>query len=110
MDHRVTNWLTIAACQELIKTKEIDPKTIVLTSLPFGRPEPQPTPYNFAKFEVHLSGQSAALKQEIAWFYQTQYGNQAEAEIKTLAELPRSENYLQITDWQEHDGWNASKN
>jgi hypothetical protein len=89
-----------------MKTKEIDPQTVVLANQPYGAGGLKSAPYKYENFAVHLSGEAAALKQEMSWIYQTQDGNQAEAERKTLAELPRHEKYLRITDWQEHGGWN----
>jgi LmbE family N-acetylglucosaminyl deacetylase len=106
LDHRVTNWLTIEACRELLKTKQMDPQTVILTNPPYGVGSSKSAPYKYENFTVHLSGEAAALKQEMSWAYQTQSGNRAEVERKDLAELPRAEQYLRITDWQEHDGWN----
>ncbi len=106
LDHRVADWLTIEACHELLKTKEIDPQTVVLTNLPSGTASSPSAPYQYEKYGVYVSGEAAARKQEMAWVYQTQNGNRAEVERKNLAELPRVENYLRIVDWQEHAGWN----
>jgi LmbE family N-acetylglucosaminyl deacetylase len=106
LDHRAANWFAIKACQELLKTKEIDPQTIILTSLPFGAGDSNSAPYHYENFEINLSGEAAALKQEMGWIYQTQNGNQAEAERKSLAEIPREEKFLRIMDWQEHGGYN----
>jgi LmbE family N-acetylglucosaminyl deacetylase len=106
VDHRAANWFVIKACQDLLKTKEIDPQTVVLAAPAIGGGGLKPAPYKYESVVVHLSGEAAALKQETAWFYQTQNGNQSEAARKTLAELPREEKYLRITDWQEHEGWN----
>jgi len=110
VDHRVTNWLTIEACHELLKTKEIDPQTVVLANQPYGAGGSKSAPYQYENFVVHLSGEAAELKQEMGWVYQTQNGNQAEAEKKSLADLPREEKHLRITDWQEHAGWNEGVN
>ncbi len=100
------NWFAIKACQELLKTKGLDPQTTVLAGEAGGAEGSKPAPFKYENFVVHLSGEAAALKQEMAWMYQSQDGNQAEARRKTLAELPREENYFRITDWQEHAGWN----
>ena len=108
VDHRTANWFAIKACQELLKTKVLDPQTIVLADQAYGPGGFKPAPYKYENFVVHLSGEAAALKQEMAWIYQSQDGNQAEAERKTLAELPREEKYLRIMDWQEHEGWNEA--
>jgi len=110
VDHRVANWFTIEACHELLKTKEIDPQTVVLADLAYGAGGSKSAPYKYENFVVHLGGEAAALKQEMAWIYQTQNGNQAETEKKPLAELPRDEKHLRITDWQEHAGWNEGVN
>ena len=106
VDHRVANWLTIEACHELLKTKEMDLQTVVLANQPYGAGGFKSAPYKYENFVVHLSGEAAALKQEMSWIYQTQNGNQADAEKQNLADLPRDEKYIRITDWQEHDGWN----
>ena len=55
---------------------------------------------------VYLSGEAAALKQEMSWVYQSQDGNLAEGMKKTFSELPRQEEHVRILDWQEHEGWN----
>ena len=106
VDHRAANWLTIEACHQLLKSKEIDPQTVVLANRSSGPGSSKSAPYQYENFEVHLSGEAAALKQEMSWVYQTQDGNQAEADRKTMAELPREEKHLRIVDWQEHAGWN----
>ena len=106
MVHRAANWFALKACQELLKTKGLDPQTTLLAGEAGGAEGSQPAPFKYENFVVHLSGEAAALKQEMAWMYQSQDGNQAEARRKTLAELPREENYFRITDWQEHAGWN----
>jgi LmbE family N-acetylglucosaminyl deacetylase len=106
MDHRAANWFALKACQELVKTKALDPQTTLLAAQMVEGGGSKPAPFKYEKFVVHLSGEAAALKQEMAWIYQSQDGNPAEAERKTLAELPREENYLRIMDWQEHAGWN----
>ena len=106
VDHRTANWFAIKACQELLKQKALDPQTIVLADQVYGAGGFKPAPYKYENFVVHLSGEAAALKQEVTWIYQSQDGNLAEGEKKTLAELPREEKHLRIMDWQEHEGWN----
>jgi LmbE family N-acetylglucosaminyl deacetylase len=108
MDHRAANWFAIKACQELLKTKEIDPQTVVLANLPFGAGDSISAPYHYENFAINLSGEAAALKQEMAWIYQTQNGNQAEAQKRSFAEIPREEKFLRILDWQEHSGYNET--
>ncbi len=55
---------------------------------------------------MHLSGEAAALKQEMGWIYQSQDGNLSEGMRQTFDELPREEVHYRIVDWQEHAGWN----
>jgi LmbE family N-acetylglucosaminyl deacetylase len=107
-DRRTASWFAIKACQELLKAKGLDPQTVVLADQMKGAGDIKPAPYKYENFVVHLGGEAAALKQEMAWLYQSRDGNQAESQRKTLAELPREENHLRIMDWQEHEGWNEA--
>jgi LmbE family N-acetylglucosaminyl deacetylase len=109
VDHRTANWFAIKACQALLKGKGLDPQTVVLADQVYGSGGFKPAPYKYENFVVHLSGEAAALKQEMTWIYQSQDGNLAEGERKTLAELPREEKHLRIVDWQEHEGWNEQE-
>jgi LmbE family N-acetylglucosaminyl deacetylase len=106
VDHRTANWFVIKACQSLLKEKVLDPQTVVLADQLYGAGGFKPAPYKYEDFVLHLSGEAAALKQEASWIYQSQDGNLAEGNKKTLAELPREEKHLRILDWQEHEGWN----
>ncbi len=106
VDHRTANWFSIKACQELLKAKAIDPQTIVLADQVYGAGGFKPAPYKYENYVIHLSGEAAALAQEASWIYQSQDGNLAEGNKKTLAELPREEKHLRIMDWQDHEGWN----
>lgn len=106
VDHRATNWFVIKACQELLREKRIDPKTIILADQSYGAGGFKPAPYHYEKFVVYLSGEAAALKQEMGWIYQSQDGNLAEGMKKTFAELPREEIHYRIVDWEEREGWN----
>jgi LmbE family N-acetylglucosaminyl deacetylase len=105
-DQRAASWFAIRTCQALVRSKVLDPQTVLLADETAGEGNSNPAPYKYEVFVLHLSGEAAALKQEAAWFYQSQNGNQLEDERKTLAELPRQERHLHITDWQEHEGWN----
>jgi len=106
VDHRTTNWFVIKACQELLKQKLIDPGTVVLGDQVYGSGGFKPAPYKYEPVTIHLSGEAAALKQEMTWIYQSQDGNLAEGAKQTFAELPREEKHVRIVDWQEHEGWN----
>ncbi len=106
VDHRTANWFAIKACQALLAQKRIDPDTTVLADVSYGAGGFKPAPYQYEKLAVHLSGEAAALKQEMVWLYQSQDGNLDEGARRPLAELPREENHLRIVDWQDHEGWN----
>lgn len=106
VDHRVTNWFVIKACQELLREKKLDPKTVILADQAYGAGGFKPAPYRYEKAPVYLSGEVSALKGEMTWLYQSQDGNLAEGLRKTFAELPREEVHYRIADWQEHEGWN----
>jgi LmbE family N-acetylglucosaminyl deacetylase len=106
VDHRTTNWFVIKACQELLREKRIDPKTIIWGDRAYGAGGFKPAPYKYDRAVVYLSGEAASLKQEMGWIYQSQDGNLEEGMKKTLSELPRREEHLRILDWQEHEGWN----
>jgi LmbE family N-acetylglucosaminyl deacetylase len=106
VDHRTTNWFVVKACQELLKEKLLDPQTVVLADEAYGSGGFKPAPYKYESYVVHVSGEAAALKQEMGWIYQSQDGNLSEGERKTFSDLPREEKHLRIVDWQEHEGWN----
>jgi LmbE family N-acetylglucosaminyl deacetylase len=106
VDHRTANWFVIKACQELLREKHIDLNTTILADQAYGAGGYKPAPYHYEKYVVYLSGEAAALKQEMGWIYQSQDGNIDEGMKKTFVELPREEIHYRITDWQEHEGWN----
>jgi LmbE family N-acetylglucosaminyl deacetylase len=106
VDHRTTNWFAIKACQGLLREHRIDPQTIIWGDKAYGAGGFKPAPYKYEKVVVYLSGEAAALKQEMSWLYQSQDGNLDEGMKKTFSELPRQEEHVRIVDWQEHEGWN----
>ncbi len=106
VDHRTANWFVIKACQELLRENQIDPQTIVLADQSYGAGGFKPAPYRYERAIVYLSGEAAAMKQEMSWIYQSQDGNLSEGMRQTFAELPREEAHYRIMDWQEHAGWN----
>jgi LmbE family N-acetylglucosaminyl deacetylase len=108
VDHRTTNWFVVKACQNLLRQKKISPETLVLADQAYGAGGFKPAPYKYEPASVFLSGEAAALKQEMGWIYQSQDGNLAEGAKISLADLPRQEMHYRIVDWQEHEGWNAS--
>jgi len=106
VDHRVTNWLVVKACQELLREKQIDPQTVLLANDAYGAGGFKPAPYRYMKASVFLSGEAAALLEEMRWIYQSQGGNMSEGMRRTFAELAREEVHFRVVDWQEHAGWN----
>jgi len=105
-DHRTANWFVVKACQELLKENRVDPNTVILADQSYGAGGFKPAPYKYEKWPLYVSGEVAALKQEMSWIYQSQDGNLAEGIKKTFAELPREEVHYRIVDWQEQAGWN----
>jgi LmbE family N-acetylglucosaminyl deacetylase len=108
VDHRTTAWFTVKACQDLLRQKQISPETLVLADQAYGAGGFKPAPYKYANSPVFLSGEAAALKQEMSWIYQSQDGNLDEGAKQSLSELPRQEMHYRIVDWHEHEGWNES--
>ena len=106
VDHRTANWFTLKACQELARAGQLDRGTLVLADQAYGSGGYQPAPYQYEKYVVYLSGEAAALKQEMSWIYQSQDGNLDEGSKSTFAQLPRQEPHLRIADWPQHEGWN----
>ena len=106
VDHRTTNWFVIKACQGLLREHRIDPQTIIWGDKAYGAGGFKPAPYKYEKVVVYLSGEAAALKQEMSWIYQSQDGNLDEGMKKIFSELPRQEEHVRIVDWREHEGWN----
>ena len=106
VDHRTTNWFVIKACQGLLREHRIDPHTIIWGDKAYGAGGFKPAPYKYEEVVVYLSGEAAALKQEMSWIYQSQDGNLDEGMKKIFSELPRQEEHVRIVDWREHEGWN----
>lgn len=106
VDHRTANWFVVKACQELLHEHRIDPATLIVADQAYGAGGYHPAPYHYQRWVVHLSGEAAALKQEMSWIYQSQDGNLSEGMKRTFNELPREEVHYRILDWQQHEGWN----
>ncbi|MGH9469508.1 MAG: PIG-L family deacetylase [Terriglobia bacterium] len=106
VDHRTANWFVVKACQELLRERRIDPATVVVADQAYGAGGYHPAPYHYQRWVVHLSGEAAALKQEMSWIYQSQDGNLSEGMKRMFDELPREEVHYRILDWQQHEGWN----
>jgi LmbE family N-acetylglucosaminyl deacetylase len=106
VDHRTTNWFVVKACQELLREGKISAQTVILADQAYGAGGFKPAPYKYQDAPVYLSGEAAALKQEMSWIYQSQDGNLHEGAKETFDELPRVEMHYRIVDWPEHEGWN----
>lgn len=106
VDHRTANWFTLKACQELFKEGKLGRRTTILADRAYGSGGYKPAPYHYARYIVYLSGEVAALKQEMGWIYQSQDGNLDEGSKKTFQELSRQGLHERILDWHEHAGWN----
>ncbi len=108
VDHRVTSWFVLKACQELFREKKVDSSLTVLVDRAYGAGGFKPAPFQYDRYPAFLSGEAATLKQEMGWIYQSQDGNLAEGMRKTLSDLPRQEVHYRVTDWPLHEGWNES--
>ena len=106
VDHRTATWFVVKAADEMLKTHNLDPATVIWADMAYGSGGYKPAPYHFEPLKIYLSGEAAALKEEMGWLYQSQDGNINEGMRKTFREIPREEDHLRITDWQEHEGWN----
>ena len=94
---------------QLLREGGISSATILLTDQSYG-PGPQAhAPYRYQKRVVWVSGEAMALAQEAGWFYQSQDGNRAEANLRAFDQLRRQEVHWQILDWQDHEGWNETR-
>ncbi len=106
VDHRTNNWFVVKALQELLRQGTISDNLTLLVDQVYG-PGPQtPAPYHYQKHVLHVSGEARALAQEAEWFHQSQNGNRAQAQLRTLEQLPRTEIHWQVLDWKDHQGWN----
>jgi len=106
IDHIVTGYLVVQALDELLREGVISPRLELRVDRVYDPQAQPPTPYHYAEKVLHVSGEVMARAQEAGWFYQSQGGNRAEGNLETFSQLPRTQAYRQILDWQEHEGWN----
>jgi LmbE family N-acetylglucosaminyl deacetylase len=106
VDHRTANWFALKACQQLARAGTLASSTMVLADRAYGSGGYKPAPYQYRNYPVYLSGETAAMKQEMGWIYQSQDGNLDEGSKKSYTELPRVEQHYRIVDWARHEGWN----
>jgi LmbE family N-acetylglucosaminyl deacetylase len=109
IDHIVNNFFVVKALQELLRAGAISPDLEVRVDRIFDPKEHPAAPYEYENHEFYVSGEVVALAQEAGWFYQSQGGNQAEGNLRTWNQLPRSEGYRKVLDWKKHDGWNEKE-
>lgn len=109
IDHIVNNYFVVKALQELAREGAVSPGQVVLVD-PVHDPKTQPpTPYHYKNVIFNVSGDAAALAQESWWYYQSQGGNRQEGVIKPFDKLRRTEEFRQLLDWNEHEGWNEKR-
>ncbi len=106
VDHRTNNWFVVKALEHLLRQGALSRTPTLLVDQVYG-PGPQThAPYRYQKQILHVSGETMALAQEAEWFYQSQDGNRAEGNLRTLDRLPRTEVHWEVLDWKDHEGWN----
>lgn len=108
IDHIVNNYFVVKALDALVHEGAVSPRLKLLVD-PVYDPKMQPrTPYRYQDYILSVSGEVKALAQEAGWFYQSQGGTRAAGSVRTFDQLPRSELFRQVLDWQEHEGWNEA--
>jgi LmbE family N-acetylglucosaminyl deacetylase len=109
IDHIVNNYFVVKALQEMLRAGAISPDLEVRVDRIFNPKEHPATPYRYEEYQFYVSGDAMALAQEAGWYYQSQGGNRAEANLHTWDQLRRSEGYRKVLDWKEHEGWNEKE-
>jgi len=106
IDHIVNNYFVVKALEALAREGAVPANLPVLVN-PVRDPKTQPyTPYHYQNDVFYVSGDVAALAQETRWFYMSQGGSRAEGRITPYDKLPRKEEFRQLLDWNQHEGWN----
>src|SRR5579859_4218116 len=109
IDHIVNNYFVVKALQALAREGAVSPGQVLLVD-PVHDPKTQPpTPYHYRNVILNVSGDAAALAQESWWYYQSQGGNRQEGVIRPFDKLRRTEEFRQLLDWNEHEGWNEKR-
>ena len=109
IDHIVNNYFVVKALQALAREGAVSPKLPVLVNQVRDPKNQPPTPYQYKDVTFYVSGDAAALAQEAGWYYQSQGGNRGLGAIKPFDKLPRTEEFRQLLDWDEHEGWNEKR-
>ena len=109
IDHIVNNYFVVKALQALAREGAVSTGLPVLVNS-VRDPKTQPaTPYKYKNFVFHVSGDVAELAQETRWFYMSQGGSRGQGHITPFDKLPRTEEFRQLLDWNEHEGWNEKR-
>ena len=109
VDHIVANYFVVKALQQLLREKAVAPNlTLLVDEVHDAKLQPV-TPYRYQKYVLNVSGEAKALAQEAGWYHQSQGGNRGEENRKAFDQLSRTENFREVLDWQEHEGWNERK-
>ena len=109
IDHIVNNYFVVKALQALAREGAVSSNLVLLVD-PVHDPNAQPkTPYHYSDMKFYVSDDAAALAQESRWFYMSQGGSRAQGNIKPFYKLPRTEEFRQVLDWNEHEGWNEKR-
>ena len=106
IDHVVDNYFVVKALQELLRTRIVSAELELRVDRIFNAKDHPFTPYHYEDHEFYVSRETMALAQEAGWYYQSQGGNRAEGNLRTWDQLPRTEPYRKVLDWEEHEGWN----
>ena len=109
IDHIVNNYFVVKALEQLLREGNVSPDLEVRVDSAFDPLNQPPTPYHYEGHTFYVSGEVMARAQEAGWYYQSQSGNRAEANLRTWEQLPRSEGYRKVLDWKEHEGWNEKE-
>jgi len=106
IDHIVNNYFVVKALQELSRESALPPGVELRVDRIYD-PKAQPsTPYHYEERTFAISGEAAARAQEAGWYYQSQGGNRSLGNLRSFSQLPRTQIYRVLLDWQEHEGWN----
>ncbi len=109
IDHIVNNYFVVKALHELIREGVLVGDVHVLVDRVYNQNELPATPYRYERREFYVSAEALILGQEAGWFYQSQGGNQAFANPRTLDRASRTQVFREILDWKDHEGWNEKR-
>jgi LmbE family N-acetylglucosaminyl deacetylase len=106
IDHIVNNYFVVKALQELSREGALPPGLELRVDRIYDPKVRVSTPYHYEERTFAISGEAAARAQEAGWYYQSQGGNRSLGNLRSFSQLPRTQIYRVLLDWQEHEGWN----